>query len=86
MDFWPSRGYNGNTDSRARVAPASFRVVGAGTVRQTAMKVIMMRDLELLSPAGDLERLRAALRFGADAVYCGGPKLQLRAEIGRAHV
>ena len=38
-----------------------------------------MTQLELLSPAGDLERLRAALRFGADAVYVGGPKLQLRA-------
>jgi len=35
--------------------------------------------LELLCPAGDLDCLRAALRFGADAVYVGGPKLQLRA-------
>ena len=43
------------------------------------MKVIFMRNPELLSPAGDLERLRTALRFGADVVYCGGPKLQLRA-------
>ena len=38
----------------------------------------MMRP-ELLAPAGDLERLDAALHFGADAVYVGGPKLQLRA-------
>ena len=38
-----------------------------------------MPDLELLSPAGDMESLRAALRFGADAVYAGGPMLQLRA-------
>ena len=38
-----------------------------------------MPKLELLSPAGDLESLRTALRFGADAVYVGGPKLQLRA-------
>ena len=38
-----------------------------------------MPNLELLSPAGDMECLRAALRFGADAVYVGGPKLQLRA-------
>lgn len=34
---------------------------------------------ELLAPAGDMECLRAALRFGADAVYVGGPRLQLRA-------
>ncbi len=38
-----------------------------------------MSNLELLAPAGDLECLRAALRFGADAVYVGGPRLQLRA-------
>lgn len=34
---------------------------------------------ELLAPAGDAERLDTALRFGADAVYIGGPMLQLRA-------
>ncbi len=33
---------------------------------------------ELLAPAGDLESVRAALHFGADAVYCGGPRLQMR--------
>jgi len=38
-----------------------------------------MPNLELLCPAGDMKCLRAALRFGADAVYVGGPKLQLRA-------
>ncbi len=38
-----------------------------------------MSKLELLSPAGSMESLRAALRFGADAVYVGGPRLQLRA-------
>ena len=38
-----------------------------------------MRQLELLSPAGSMEALDAALRFGADAVYVGGPRLQLRA-------
>ena len=27
---------------------------------------------EVLAPAGDRERLEAALRFGADAVYLGG--------------
>jgi putative protease len=35
---------------------------------------------ELLAPAGDMECVRAALRYGADAVYCGGPFMQMRAE------
>ena len=35
---------------------------------------------ELLAPAGDMESLEAALRFGADAVYVGGETLQLRAK------
>lgn len=34
---------------------------------------------ELLAPAGDLERLKVALLYGADAVYIGGPALGLRA-------
>ena len=38
-----------------------------------------MTKPELLAPAGDLECVKAALRFGADAVYVGGPQLQLRA-------
>ena len=37
---------------------------------------------ELLIPAGDLERLKIAIRFGADAVYCGGKKLSLRNRAG----
>ena len=36
-------------------------------------------NAELLAPAGSLENLQTALYFGADAVYCGGPLLQLRA-------
>lgn len=34
---------------------------------------------ELLAPAGDLERLKIAIIYGADAVYIGGPILGLRA-------
>lgn len=40
----------------------------------------MTQKPELLAPAGSLEGMRTALRFGADAVYVGGPMLQLRAE------
>ena len=36
-------------------------------------------NVELLAPAGSMEALKTALYFGADAVYCGGPLLQLRA-------
>ncbi len=39
-----------------------------------------MKKPELLAPAGDMNCLKAAARFGADAVYIGGPLLQLRAE------
>jgi len=34
---------------------------------------------ELLAPAGDLERLKWAIDYGADAVYFGGPAFGLRA-------
>ncbi len=39
-----------------------------------------MNNPELLAPAGNMDCLKTAIRFGADAVYCGGPLLQLRAE------
>ena len=38
-----------------------------------------MNKVELLAPAGDLERLKIAVLYGADAVYIGGPILGLRA-------
>lgn len=38
-----------------------------------------MKKVELLAPAGDLERLKINLLYGADAVYIGGQKYSLRA-------
>lgn len=38
-----------------------------------------MRKPEILAPAGNLEKLKTAIDFGADAVYIGGTKLNLRA-------
>jgi len=38
-----------------------------------------MEKVELLSPAGDLERLKVTLLYGADAVYIGGREYSLRA-------
>ena len=37
-----------------------------------------MKRIELLAPAGDLERLKIAIIYGADAVYIGGKQLSLR--------
>lgn len=39
----------------------------------------MMKKIELLSPAGSLEKLKFALWYGADAVYIGGKNYSLRA-------
>ena len=38
----------------------------------------MLEIPELLAPAGDLERLRYAVCYGADAVYCGLPEFGMR--------
>jgi len=38
-----------------------------------------MNKIELLAPAGDLERLKISLLYGADAVYIGGRDFSLRA-------
>ena len=38
-----------------------------------------MKKIELLSPAGSLEKLKIALLYGADAVYFGGRNYSLRA-------
>lgn len=39
----------------------------------------MKKRIELLSPAGDLERLKIACIYGADAIYIGGKEYSLRA-------
>ena len=38
-----------------------------------------MKKIELLSPAGNPEKLRMAIRYGADAVYLAGKRFGLRA-------
>ncbi len=41
-----------------------------------------MKKPELLAPAGDLEKLKIAVLYGADAVYFGGEMFSLRAGAG----
>ena len=42
----------------------------------------MMKKIELLSPAGDMERLKMAVLYGADAVYLAGTAFGMRAFAG----
>lgn len=42
----------------------------------------VIKKPELLAPAGNLEKLQFAIRYGADAVYIGGQKYGLRAKAG----
>ena len=41
-----------------------------------------MKKMELLAPAGDIEKLKIAVLYGADAVYFGGETFSLRAGAG----
>jgi len=41
-----------------------------------------MKHIELLAPAGDPEKFKIAIRYGADAVYFGGNDFSLRAGAG----
>ena len=42
----------------------------------------MTKQIELLSPAGDMERLKMSLAYGADAVYLAGTDFGMRAFAG----
>src|SRR5690554_1771119 len=41
-----------------------------------------MKRPELLAPAGNMEKLKYALHYGADAVYLAGSRFGLRAKAG----
>ena len=41
--------------------------------------VKLVKKIELLSPAGSMDKLKIALLYGADAVYFGGRNYSLRA-------
>ena len=45
-------------------------------------KRVIVKKPELLAPAGNLEKLKIAVRYGADAVYIGGQEYGLRSNAG----
>ena len=58
----------------------SVSVIGSGALQMRG------RKMELLAPAGDLEKLKIAADYGADAVYFGGELFSLRAGAGNLTV
>ncbi len=45
-------------------------------------KRVIVKKPELLAPAGDLEKLKVAVHYGADAVFIGGREFGLRSNAG----
>ena len=45
-------------------------------------KRVIVKKPELLIPAGNLEKLKIAIHYGADAVYLGGQEFGLRSNAG----
>ncbi len=41
--------------------------------------MVNLKNAELVAPAGNLQKLKVAIEYGADAVYLGGKRLSLRA-------
>ncbi|MBP3951368.1 peptidase U32 family protein [Bacillus suaedae] len=48
----------------------------------TTEKRVITKKPELLAPAGDLEKLKIAVHYGADAVFIGGREFGLRSNAG----
>ncbi|MEA4888915.1 MAG: U32 family peptidase [Clostridiaceae bacterium] len=59
-----------------------FRPAAASTAPVPTQNPFPRRRPELLAPAGDPEKLRTAILYGADAVYLGGREFSLRASGG----
>ena len=51
----------------------------SSTKRRSMTNINLLKKPELLAPAGDLEKLKVALIYGADAVFIGGKQFSLRA-------
>src|SRR5512139_2479591 len=63
----------------------TVRLPGAGgdkEVQKNTRGPWRMRMPELLAPAGDFEKLRTAIHYGADAVYIGDSRFSLRGKAG----
>ena len=67
-----------NTDNLVRSEELGVRS-SDNAAQSTPNSYLLTPNCELLAPAGNLEKLQAALIYGADAVYFGGKNFSLRA-------
>ena len=44
---------------------------------ERAQQIMAEHFMELLCPAGNMDKLKMAIRYGADAVYCAGKRFWL---------
>ena len=51
-----------------------------GNYQPQKVNILLMKTPELLAPAGNFEKLKTAIHYGADAVYMGISGLSLRAK------
>jgi U32 family peptidase len=59
-----------------------MRLSREGSDKEMQKRDLRMRKPELLAPAGDFEKLRTAIHYGADAVYIGESRFSLRGKAG----
>ena len=64
------------------LSPRPEPAAGPGPAREQKPEPELRNKPEVLSPAGDMERLEAAVRYGADAVYLAGKDYGMRAAPG----
>ena len=62
------------TDVKGGTCMSATELVTQSRERESSQ----LKKPELLAPAGNLEKLQFAVRYGADAVYIGGQQYGLR--------
>src|SRR5208283_3442569 len=59
-----------------------YAIAWQGPPLKRAGSAWSMKKPELLAPAGDFEKLKTAVHYGADAVYLGDSRFSLRGKAG----
>ena len=52
---------------------------------ERAQQIMAEHFMELLCPAGNMDKLKMAIRYGADAVYCAGKRDRKSTRLNSSH-